>query len=1064
MSRTRTVALAAGVLLSGVSHTAASPDVITSRMGAGGFGPPAPISKSDLEALRIPVGAGHHTEAAIRAMAGFGPRGGAPPFDPDAAPPGPLVQGEVVNFEAPIHKALALDSAAERLYAVNPPNASVTIIDLSGTRMKPVGEIPVGLEPSALAVEPGTRRLWVANYVSDNVMVIDPTTRGVLAVIEVGDRPNRILFNASGSHAFIVCEGSPAVLDAKPGAPTDLAQEGALVSIDTGALQIVESTWLDCFTPRAAVYDASTETVIVAAHDSGNNTTVAGFPVVFEMDNLELDDGFEEPDIIEFYPGLVVPLFMTSTQVAWSSPKLSPWPDVTFSGLGGQELVQRIVTDAGHPSTGDHPWQQIVDVLSLPNGDPDPAMVSELESVWETLYEQVTGTPVNLRNATDVLAAVINDAKDTTDHDLVIVDVSTPGTVGSMQVTSILGNIGARLAGMALSPDGSTLLISNHQPNNTVRLENVLRGNILEHEMVEVTGFHSASPVAMHENLHASVANFDDVSAPNPEAQAMSLANPLDVVFSGDGQKAYVAASGVGRIGVLASNGTVLGRVDLPGEHSSPRSLALDVDGQRLYAWDRVNQMVTRLDISSDALMVVDSICLSSPEYAFQREGRQFLYSNQFTNNFGHSCASCHPSGHMDKLAWDLGDQTKTGFLEKPHTSLSAFDLCNQNEFVENHPIKGPMFTQSLRGLANRAPFHWRGDRPDFQAFNPAFTGLLGAEEELSDEEMNTFTAFIDTMEYMPTWYRARNNTFKDSGALIGRVNYLAQCQVCHALEADGALDDACADGDIAFAYGGMPFYGQIQLVPQFRGINDKFQADLYTGFGLLHDAREERESADHPLQEFLNTIFPGIAAQGDEMIAFMNAFQTNVMPVVGQQFIWDDESDPSQQAKLTEMIAQHDLLPTRCDVIVRWSAAGAARGMTMTQGGATPLFRTDVDEMLTLGQVEDMIRAGVSFVVTAVPPGSGLRLGIDWDRDCVVNRLDSRPLYKEGDVNDDTLVNFDDLNTVLSNWNKLEARQHDGDLDGDCRVTFDDLNIVLGAWGTQCGGAGQALVQPVTP
>ncbi len=28
-----------------------------------------------------------------------------------------------------------------------------------------------------------------------------------------------------------------------------------------------------------------------------------------------------------------------------------------------------------------------------------------------------------------------------------------------------------------------------------------------------------------------------------------------------------------------------------------------------------------------------------------------------------------------------------------------------------HHPLKGPMTTQSLRGMANHGPMHWRGDR-----------------------------------------------------------------------------------------------------------------------------------------------------------------------------------------------------------------------------------------------------------------------------------------------------------------------------------------------------------------
>ncbi|MFM7173570.1 MAG: hypothetical protein ACKO4U_11115, partial [Caldilinea sp.] len=36
------------------------------------------------------------------------------------------------------------------------------------------------------------------------------------------------------------------------------------------------------------------------------------------------------------------------------------------------------------------------------------------------------------------------------------------------------------------------------------------------------------------------------------------------------------------------------------------------------------------------------------------------------------------------------------------------------------HPMKGPMSTQSLRGLAGQGPMHWRGDR----------TGVTAAADE----------------------------------------------------------------------------------------------------------------------------------------------------------------------------------------------------------------------------------------------------------------------------------------------------------------------------------------------
>ena len=58
------------------------------------------------------------------------------------------------------------------------------------------------------------------------------------------------------------------------------------------------------------------------------------------------------------------------------------------------------------------------------------------------------------------------------------------------------------------------------------------------------------------------------------------------------------------------------------------------------------------------------------------------------------------------------------------------------------------MTTQSLRGLVNMGPQHWRGDRQGdstaaFNAFNVAFPGLVGRDEgELSVADMQKFTDF----------------------------------------------------------------------------------------------------------------------------------------------------------------------------------------------------------------------------------------------------------------------------------------------------------------------------------
>ena len=125
-------------------------------------------------------------------------------------------------------------------------------------------------------------------------------------------------------------------------------------------------------------------------------------------------------------------------------------------------------------------------------------------------------------------------------------------------------------------------------------------------------------------------------------------------------------------------------------------------------------------------------VAMHNPERASVTAGRRFLYDASFSSAHGDSaCASCHVFGDFDSLAWDLG--------------------------------KGPMTTQSLRGMLNSGPMHWRGDRtggvvgvpsvqPDtgtfderaaFARFQAGFTDLLGRDTPIPAAAMDAFTDFI---------------------------------------------------------------------------------------------------------------------------------------------------------------------------------------------------------------------------------------------------------------------------------------------------------------------------------
>src|SRR5262249_18972310 len=145
---------------------------------------------------------------------------------------------------------------------------------------------------------------------------------------------------------------------------------------------------------------------------------------------------------------------------------------------------------------------------------------------------------------------------------------------------------------------------------------------------------------------------------------------------------------------------------------------------------------------------------------------------------------------------WDLGN---------PAGEMKAFNqTCDKLDHVsiiplpgaceDFHPMKGPMMTQTLQGIIGEEPLHWRGDREDLAAFNPAFISLLGNDRQLTDEEMQQFAGFLATIRFPPNPNRNLDNSLRDS---VGEGDAQAGEQVFMTAKADGGQFDcvACHSG-----------------------------------------------------------------------------------------------------------------------------------------------------------------------------------------------------------------------------------------------------------------------------
>ena len=276
-----------------------------------------------------------------------------------------------------------------------------------------------------------------------------------------------------------------------------------------------------------------------------------------------------------------------------------------------------------------------------------------------------------------------------------------------------------------------------------------------------------------------------------PDEAAKSLAFPTGMTVSSDGRTLFVAALGSSKVGVFSTRQleddsfvpALANQIALTG--GGPSGLALDPSGSTLYVLTRFDNSISIVDVRSKR--ETGHVALCNPEPRSVVAGRRFLYDATFSSSHGDSaCASCHIFGDFDSLGWDLGDPDDIVTpIPGPFTiDPTVIAQLTNNQATINHPLKGPMTTQSLRGMANHGPMHWRGDRtggtdasrlvvlpsaqPDtgtfdeqiaFKKFNVAFPGLLGRGAPLTDDQMQAFTDFILQVSYPPNPIRNLDNS-----------------------------------------------------------------------------------------------------------------------------------------------------------------------------------------------------------------------------------------------------------------------------------------------------------------
>jgi YVTN family beta-propeller protein len=555
------------------------------------------------------------------------------------------------------------------------------------------------------------------------------------------------------------------------------------------------------------------------------------------------------------------------------------------------------------------------------------------------------------------------------DVDLVVIDAvqSTP------RVQSELRGIGTQIGNSAFDSSANTLCVINLEARNEVRFEQNLKGRFAT-TRVSLVDFDAQPARVDAVDLNSHI----DLNAPDgSEAErALSLALPSDLVRAADGTL-YLAAVGSAKVGVLDKTGAIRARIKVG---QGPTGLAVDEARRRLYVLNRFDGTLSIVDLAAQTELAQVPLGFN-PESQSVRQGRRFLYDGRFSAHGDLSCASCHFNGHRDGLAWDLGNPR--GKLQTPGGGLN---------FSTFHPMKGPMTTQSLRGIVGNEPLHWRGDRRRLEDFNPAFVSLLGGPRELTGDEMAAFTAFVQTLTYPPNPNQNLDRSFPNPAtgpsAERGRQLFnnspldggLLSCNACHSA-------GGFRPGTNNLIIPGL-LLGESQdfKVPQLRGLYQKLGmrnegGEQLTGFGFIHDGSIDT------LLNFLR--LPVFTFRNDDdrrdVEAFVLAFDSGIAPAVGLQVTinGDNKLSPAVSERLNLLVGQANA--GACDLIVKGINGGGHRGFVYVGNGMFQPDRQD-ESALTLQQLKQAADAGSELTFTGVPVGEGRRLGIDRNRD---GRLD---------------------------------------------------------------------------
>ena len=625
------------------------------------------------------------------------------------------------------------------------------------------------------------------------------------------------------------------------------------------------------------------------------------------------------------------------------------------------------------------------------------------------------------------------------DHDLLRID---PNAAAGAEVMPVLRTVGSILNGHGLNPvTGEYWIAAIDQINDDLALQSepLINGRFaLNHLTI---GDPSASGVPNEPTTFVDLDDTDNVTPGGQYDPALSLSYPYGLTITSGGF-GLITASTSDRVTLTDTAGQPLVNLECP-PGSTPRQALLDPATETvLLVYCQNTNTIEIFGLFPLTINPVLTLDLGhDPLFEPWKKGRETWYDADKSADGRSSCNVCHPGGGADGIAWQISDSP--------------------------NDKKDVMVTQTLMGIEDTFPYHWRGER-DLSDFNVAFPGLLGADGALDETpggELDEFSSFIFSLQQPanPTESPDRiidnartpnpHPNGKPGNAVRGLIDYSffpsdagTSCAGCHFFPTGGSGDIITEIASSISSQGSMDVThldNQLVLKRQEIVTVNTVVGEIQRpalGFGTLHSG------IINSLFDFVDLFGALSDKQVSNITSFIDQFDHGIAPRVHDAILLNSASDVNaiEQQIQDGLLAQAE--QGWIDVIAfgTYPVGGSPTPLSWRYDTGTGLFLCEdpVIASVPLEVLADVTDLGLaSNVFMGVPPGNGVRLGVDRDNDGLTNvvelALGTNPIEPDSDGD-----GWPDGHELLNSGNPLDDQVISDDttppaLIGDFETSF---------------------------